>query len=191
MIHAGDMIENAVTGERLRFHRTSAETNGELVVVETFVQPGGQVAAAHAHPHQQERFVVVEGSVGFKRGREKLVAGPGDEVVVEPGTAHKFWNAGDTEARFFCEIRPAFQFERLIETMFGLAVDGKTNKKGMPQPLRLAPIAKAHFDDVRLPVVPAWMQRSALAMGAPIGRILGYGATYEPVAALRPAYALI
>ena len=59
----------------------------------------------------------------------------------------------------------------------------------MPQPLRLAPIAKAHFEDVRLPVVPAWMQRSALAMGAPMGRLLGYGATYEPVAALRPAYA--
>jgi mannose-6-phosphate isomerase-like protein (cupin superfamily) len=189
MIRAGDIIENAVTGERLRFHRTSAETNGELVVVEAFVQPGGQVAAAHVHPHQQERFIVVEGAVGFKRGREQVVAGPGDEIVVEPGTAHKFWNAGDTEARFFCEIRPALQFERLIETMFGLAADGKTNKKGMPQPLRLAPIAKAHFEDVRLPVVPAWMQRSALAMGAPMGRLLGYGATYEPAAALQPVYA--
>ncbi len=84
MIHAGDMIENAVTGERLRFHRTSAETNGELVVVETFVQAGGQVAAAHVHPHQQERFVVVEGAVGFKRGREKLVAGPGDGSSSSP-----------------------------------------------------------------------------------------------------------
>ena len=188
MIRTGDMIENAVTGERLRFHRTSADTNGELVVVETFVQPGGKVAAAHVHPHQQERFIVVEGTVGFKRGREKLVAGPGKEIVVEPGTAHKFWNAGDTEARFFCEIRPALKFERLIETMFGLAADGKTSKKGMPQPLRLAPIAQAHFEDVRLPVIPAWMQRSALAMGAPMGRFFGYGATYEPVAALRPAY---
>ncbi len=189
MIRAGDMIENAVTGERLRFHRTAAETNGELVVVEAFLRPGGQVAAAHVHPHQQERFLVVAGAVGFKRGREKLVAGPGDEVVVEPGTAHQFWNAGDTEARFFCEIRPALQFERLIETMFGFAADGKTGRKGMPQPLRLAPIAQAHFADVRLPVIPAWMQRSALAMGAPMGRLLGYGATYEPVAALRLAYA--
>ena len=189
MVRAGDMIENAVTGERLRFHRTSAETNGELVVVEAFVHPGGQAAAAHLHPHQQERFLVVSGTVGFKRGREKLVAGPGDEIVVEPGTAHKFWNAGDTEARFFCEIRPALQFERLIETMFGLAADGRTNKKGMPQPLRLAPIAKAHFEDVRLPVVPQWMQRTALAMGAPMGRLLGYGATYEPVTALEPALA--
>ena len=189
MIRAGDMIENAVTGERLRFHRSSAETNGELVVVEAFVRPGGQVAAAHVHPHQQERFLVVAGAVGFKRGREKLLASPGDEIVVEPGTAHKFWNAGDTEARFFCEIRPALQFERLIETMFGLAADGKTSKKGMPQPLRLAPIAKAHFEDVRLPVVPVWMQRTALAMGAPMGQLFGYGATYEPVAPLHPAYA--
>jgi quercetin dioxygenase-like cupin family protein len=189
MIRPGDMIENAVTGERLCFHRTSEETNGELVVVETFVQPGGRVAAAHVHPHQLERFIVVAGTVGFKRGREKLVAGPGDEILVEAGTAHKFWNAGDTEARFFCEIRPALQFERLIETMFGLAADGKTSKNGMPQPLRLAPIAKAHFEDVRLPVVPAWMQRTALAMGAPMGRLLGYGATYEPVSALTPALA--
>ena len=34
MIHAGDTIENPVTGERLVFHKTSAETNGEAVVVE-------------------------------------------------------------------------------------------------------------------------------------------------------------
>jgi hypothetical protein len=58
-----------------------------------------------------------------------------------------------------------------------------------PQPLRLAPIAKAHFEDVRLPVIPAWIQRNALAMGAPMGRLLGFGATYEPVAALPPVYA--
>ena len=187
MIRAGDMIENAVTGERLRFHRTSAETNGELVVVETFVQPGGQVAAAHVHPHQKERFIVVEGTVGFKRGREQLVAGPGDEIVVEPGTAHKFWNAGDTEARFFCEIRPALQFERLIETMFGLAADGKTNKKGMPNPLRLAVIANHHFEDVQLPVVPRWMQKAALALGAPVGRSLGFQPHYAPAGELASA----
>ena len=31
-----------------------------------------------------------------------------------------------------CEVRPALQFEQLIETMFALAADGKTNEKGMP-----------------------------------------------------------
>ena len=72
------------------------------------------------------------------------------------------------------------QFEQLIETMFGLAADGKTNPKGMPNPLRLAVIAR-HFDDVRLPFPPVWMQRMGLALGAPVGRVLGYQATYVPV----------
>ncbi len=54
----------------------------------------------------------------------------------------------------------------------------------MPNPFRLAVIAQAHFDDVRLPLVPHAMQRFALAMGAPIGRALGYGRTHEPAAGI-------
>jgi hypothetical protein len=84
-------------------------------------------------------------------------------------------------ARFLCEVRPALEFESLIETMFSLAAEGKTNRKGLPNPLRLAVIAKAHFDTVRLPFPPAWLQRAALALGAPLGRLLGYQATV-PVA---------
>ncbi len=64
--------------------------------------------------------------------------------------------------------------------MFGLAADGKTNRKGMPKPLRLAVIAHAHFDTVQLPFPRALVQRLGLALGAPIGRLLGYGATYVP-----------
>jgi quercetin dioxygenase-like cupin family protein len=180
LIHAGDVIENPVTGERLVFRKTSQETNGEAVVLEAFVQPNGFVAAAHVHPHQEERFQVLRGSVAFRLGREEIIAGPGQRITVPAGTAHKFWNAGDEEAHFVCEVRPALQFEQLIETMFGLAADGKTNKKGMPNPLRLAVIAHGHFDDVRLPFPPAWMQRMGLALGAPLGRLLGYDATYMP-----------
>ena len=72
---------------------------------------------------------------------------------------------------------PALEFESLIETMFTLAAEGKTNRKGLPNPLRLAVIAKAHFDTVRLPFPPAWLQRAALAVGAPLGRVLGYRPT--------------
>ena len=97
-----------------------------------------------------------------------------------PKTPHRFWNAGDETAHFVCEIRPALQFESLIETMYGLAADGKTNRKGMPNPLRLAVIAQAHFDTVRLPFPPAFLQRFGLALGAPLGRMLGYGSSYVP-----------
>jgi len=179
MIRAGDTIENPVTGERIVFRQTSRETNGQAVVIETFVQPNGFVAAAHVHPSQEERFEVLRGSVGFKVGRKKVVAGPGQRITVPAGTPHKFWNAGEEEAHFVCEVRPALQFEALLETMFALAVDGKTNRKGMPNPLRLAVIARNHFGDVRLPFPPAWMQKVGLAMGAPLGRALGFKPEYD------------
>jgi quercetin dioxygenase-like cupin family protein len=180
MIRSGDTIHNPVTGERITFHQTSADTNGEAVVIECSVQPHGFVAAAHVHPSQTERFNVIEGTLGLKAGKKKRTIGRGEVAVVEPGTSHKFWNAGEDEVRFVCEVRPALQFESLLETMFALAADGKTNKKGMPNPLRLAVIARAHFDTVRLPFPPAWLQKAGLALGAPVGRGLGYRPTYVP-----------
>ena len=180
MIRAGDVIENSVNGERIVFHETSRETDGEAVVFETFVQPDGFVAATHLHPKQEERFEVVSGTLGLKVGAEEIVAGPGETLTIPAGTAHRFWNAGDDEVRFRCEVRPALQFEQLLETMFALAADGRTNKKGMPNPLRLAVIARAHFDAVRLPFPPAFVQRIGLALGAPLGRLFGYGPTYVP-----------
>jgi hypothetical protein len=129
------------------------------------------------HPRQSERFEVLEGRLGLRLGDQELVAGPGDIEMVPPGTPHRFWNAGQSDARFLCEIRPALYFESLVETMFTLAVEGKTNSKGMPNPLRLAVIAKAHFNTVRLPFPPAWLQRAALALGAPLGRLAGYEST--------------
>jgi quercetin dioxygenase-like cupin family protein len=188
MIRTGDILRNPVTGETLQFVVSATETNGEYVLIEVLVEPDGFVAAAHVHPYQTEVFEVLEGAIGFQAGDREIVAGPGDTVAVEPGTPHRFWNAGDSPARFRCEIRPALQFEQLIETMFALANDGKTNRKGMPNPMRLAVIAKAHFDDVRLPFPPVWMQRAGLALGAPLGRLLGYRTTYESRRTAVPAY---
>jgi quercetin dioxygenase-like cupin family protein len=179
MIRTGDTIHNQVTGETITFLATSADTDGEAVVIETVVQPDGFVAAAHVHPSQSERFAVAEGTLVLKVDGQEKTLSPGDVAIVEPGQAHKFWNAGDEPVRFVCEVRPALQFESLLETMFDLAADGKTNRKGMPNPLRLAVIAKAHFDTVRLPFPPDWMQAAGLALGAPLGRLLGYEATYE------------
>jgi quercetin dioxygenase-like cupin family protein len=179
VIRTGQTIENPVTGERIVFRKTAADTQGEAVVIETFIEPNGFVAAAHLHPTQEERFEILAGTLEFKLGRKKIVAKPGDRVVVPAGTAHRFENVGDETAHFVCEVRPALQFEQLIETMFTLAADGKTNRKGMPNPLRLAVIARHHFGDVRLPFPPAWMQRLGLALGAPTGRLLGYRSSYS------------
>jgi quercetin dioxygenase-like cupin family protein len=179
MIRPGEQLDNPVTGEVLIFHETAAETAGELVRVETIVEPDGFVAAAHVHPAQTERFNILEGTVEFHVGGKTVRASSGDEVVVPPGTPHRFRNSGDEAARFLLEVRPALKFESLIETMFTLAAEGKTGKRGLPGPFRLAVIAREHFDTVRLPFPPVALQRAGLAIGAPIGRARGFKPTVE------------
>jgi len=180
MIRTGEILTNPISGETLIFRQTAADTGGELVEVECIVSPGGAVAGAHVHPLQEERFEVLQGQVGFRAGRSTVIATPGETVVVPAGTVHRFWNAGETDARFVCQVRPALEFEALIETMFGLARDGRTNRRGMPNPLRMAVIAHAHRRDVRAPYVPAAVHSAGLALGALLGRAAGYSATYRP-----------
>ena len=180
MIRQGETIENPITGERVTFLTTSAETDGELVVIDTAVAPGGFVAAEHLHPYQSERFEILSGEVEFKLGKEVVTARPGDMVMVEPGTSHRFRNLGNEEIRFRTEVRPALSFETFLQTMFGLASEGKTNRKGMPNPFRLAVIMSEHFDLVRLPFPPVWVQRIGLALASPLGLLFGYEPTYVP-----------
>ena len=180
MIRAGDSIENPVTGERLVFRKTSRETGGQAVVIETFVQPNGFVAAAHLHPSQEERFEVFRGSVGFKIGRKKASQAPASGSPFRPARRTSSGMRA-TKRRTSCtKSGPALQFESLLETMFALATDGKTNRKGMPNPLRLAVIANAHFDTVQLPFPPALLQRIALGMGAPVGKLVRLHAHLRP-----------
>lgn len=191
MISTGQTIENPVTGERITFHKTSRDTDGEYVLIEAAVAPGGGVAS-HVHPYQTEEFEILSGSVEFRNGGDKLVASEGDSVTVEPGTIHRFENVGPDEARFTTKVSPALEFESFLETMFALAADGKTNKKGMPNPVRMAVIANEYFDDVRAPHLPGALQKAALAAGAAVGRLVGYTPSYQPVPSLpnEPAVAV-
>src|SRR6478609_712576 len=91
MIRTGDSIANPVTGETVTFQRTSADSGGELVIAEVTLEPGGSAATVHVHPNQTETFQILDGTVGFRLGRERLFATAGDTVTVKAGTAHTSW----------------------------------------------------------------------------------------------------
>jgi mannose-6-phosphate isomerase-like protein (cupin superfamily) len=180
-VRTGQVPEKRELDERSR--RWFAEETPSLTPSpgsDTTVARGGFVAAEHLHPYQCERFEIVCGEVEFKLGKEISVAKPGDVLMVEPSVPHRFRNVGEEEIRFLTEVRPALSFETFLQTMFGLASDGKTNEKGLPNPLRLAVIMNEQFNLVRLPFAPAWVQRLALALGAPLGLLFGYEPTYVP-----------
>jgi len=154
MAHRERVLENPVSGERITFRETAADTRGELLAFDLDLTPDGQVPAKHVHPIQEERFEVVYGTMRFWKRRRTDVAGAGEVVVVPPGTPHKFENAGDEPAHVRVEVRPALRMERLFETAIGLAREGRTNRRGLPKPLDLALFAREFEHEVRAPFPP-------------------------------------
>ena len=186
MAHAGQIITNPVSGERITFRKTSADTGGEYLEIDVELTPDGAVPGMHVHPHQEERFEILSGSVRFRKGLKKIDAKAGDVVVVEPGKAHKFSNQGDEGAVMRVRVTPALEMERLFEAAVGLAQDGRVTKKGMPKPLDLALFVSEFKSEVRGPGSPGWLQRATLAPLAFIARRRGRAERY---ALPRPAFA--
>jgi hypothetical protein len=78
--------------------------------------------------------------VEYLIGRKKVIAGPGDEMVVPRGTRHTFKNVGDTEARFQAELRPepTGKAEAFFRETAAAAQEGKYTRRGLPTGLRAA-----------------------------------------------------
>ena len=171
MAYAGQKLVNPASGERITFRKTSIETNGELVAIDLELPPGGRVPGGlHIHPVQEERFEVVEGAMRFRMGGRRVVAGPGDVVVVPPGMPHDFANGGDTEALVRVEVRPALKMEELFETAVGFAEQGRTMLGGIPRPLELALFTEEFEDEVQGAFPPRAVQRIVLAPLARLAR---------------------
>jgi hypothetical protein len=64
--------------------------------------------------------------------------------------------------------------ETVLETVAGLAQDGKTNKAGVPKnPLRLGLIVHDYEDEIYLAQPPLFVQRMIFGVLAKVGRLLG------------------
>ena len=178
MARSGDVLQHPVTGERVVWRRVAADTNGRLLQGDLYADPGGFVAAAHVHPKQEERFEVVAGRLRLRIGDDERILMAGDRAVVPAGTPHTWANDGAEVAHVVGEFVPALRTEVFFETFFGLASDGKTNRKGLPNPLRMAVIMREYEDEIRLARPSARTQRAVLGPLAAVGRVLGYRGWY-------------
>ena len=179
MARAGDVLEDPTTGSRLVFLRTAAETGGELLEYELTFVPGGFSARDHLHPLQSEQHEVLDGMLGLiVAGRETRLRA-GDSETVPVNTRHRIFKAQDAPLRARFTLRPALDSEVLLETLFGLARDGKVGKAGEPSPLQLAVIFSEFASLGRPPRPPAAVQRALLAPLAVLGRMRGYQARYR------------
>jgi quercetin dioxygenase-like cupin family protein len=163
MAYAGQTLENPVTGERITFRKTSADTDGEYVEIDLVLAPDGAVPGTHVHPKQVEIFEVMAGKMKFRLGLKKVKAGPGETVVVPAGAIHNFANDGDEPAHVRVRMEPALKMEELFETSVALAKAGRVTKRGMPKPLDLALFSERFSDEARAPFPPYPVVKALMA----------------------------
>ncbi len=173
MVKAGDVIENPVTGERITFVRTSAQTGGALAELDLELRPNAFLAAEHLHLRQEERFEVLDGRILLRCRGEESVRGPGEVVVVPAGSPHAWAPDGGEGARVRVTFTPGAGIEKFFDEFFRCAREGRTNAKGMPSPLVTARLGLAHDMYLARPSVP--LQRAAFRVLAGAGRLVHRG----------------
>ncbi len=142
------MIENPVTGERIEFLRTAAETGGELLELEDIWTRRGHRTREHVHPGMEERFEVLEGTAAFRVAGEERTATAGEAVVVPAGTPHLAWNPTDDPVRLRVQFRPALRWQAVVERLFALAAEGRVDERGVPEPAELTRLLREFPDEL-------------------------------------------
>jgi mannose-6-phosphate isomerase-like protein (cupin superfamily) len=172
MSRCGDVYENWVTGEYAVILRGTEDRGDGPGIAHLRVRPGGAVVGEHIHPHIVESFTLIRGLLEAKIAGKVTSLVPGERTTVAPNVPHDWWNASRTdEAHVLVEVAPApgsghidaDRFEMMIGMLFGLANDGKVDKKGRPTPLQASLILREFADIVVFTSPPPAVQRCCSA----------------------------
>jgi mannose-6-phosphate isomerase-like protein (cupin superfamily) len=73
--------------------------------------PAGRHTIAHLHRESEEIYYFVAGRGRMRLGDAEHDVGPGDCVVIAPGTPHKLWAAPDVDLVLLCACAPPYRDE--------------------------------------------------------------------------------
>ena len=130
-------IINPVIKDTAVFLRTSEESGGKVSDIDFYLMPGGGTPL-HYHKTYAETFTAIDGDLGISIGKKQSkILKPGETYTIAPHSLHSFFNPNDEEIKFNVKIRPGHTgFENSLRILYGLAEDGRTNKKGIPKSLK-------------------------------------------------------
>jgi quercetin dioxygenase-like cupin family protein len=158
--------------------RQTFRTEGESLVVDNWLEPGGALPA-HYHPRQEERWSVLEGEVRFRHGDGERVIGPQDgEIVVAPGDVHALTSSSDRDAHLRCYVTPPLRLRQFLEEAAAAGQQGLFTRKGRPRGVRgarwAARFLKRYRDETVFISPPPIVQRLLIALFAPTLGARGY-----------------
>jgi mannose-6-phosphate isomerase-like protein (cupin superfamily) len=150
-----DVVENPLSGERITILGRDGGPEGDALVWELVLAPGGRVPSSHAHPFQRECFEVLEGEMEFRVGWRRVRLGPDGSITIPPGRVHHFANRGRIAARVRVETAPALKMEDLLRAAAALAQEQYRAGKRLPRLVDLALFLGEFEAEVASPWLPA------------------------------------
>jgi quercetin dioxygenase-like cupin family protein len=173
------VIHNPVTGQTIRFTKTSRDTHGELLEMESRFDPFSKEPPPHYHPFQTEHFMVQEGRIHIRINGVVKQLLQGEKLEIAPNTIHSMWNPYTKKAKVAWRVQPAMNTEYLLETGMGLAVNGRVGKKGAPGFLQSILLLKQYRDVYRLAKPSYNLQKFLTIIFSPVARLAGYKPVYK------------
>jgi mannose-6-phosphate isomerase-like protein (cupin superfamily) len=159
----------AVFGIEARVTVPAESTGGAYVEMDCTAHPGSGTMV-HYHPHQEERYQVVEGTLEVLRDGRWVSVPAAESLTVPAGSAHAFRNRGPEPVRFLNTHTPALGFQAHLETVDRLYREGKVRgTRDLRSIIHLSLSAAKHRPDVAVKP-PQWL----IGAMAALGRRLGY-----------------
>jgi len=173
---AGDVLVNAVAGERVVFRAAPKPFTDGLSRLDVTLNPMGAVPVAHIHPDSVETFVVKRGRVVATLDGVEHTLGPGDRITVPAGRAHALRNGTDEIAEVEVELAPTGRMHLALTQVHGYLHEAGASPGigGFLQMLRFAERYHVYLDGP-----PFWLQKFGIFALAPTARLLGY-AGFDP-----------
>jgi quercetin dioxygenase-like cupin family protein len=174
----GQISTNIITGDSYEFLETAKDTTGERVTLKATIKSKGQYVPDHFHVFQDETFEIVSGKMTIKTEGKTTTLNAGEKITLPKNIPHNHFN-NESEALVYIQtVRPALDFDYLVENLIGLASDGKSKngKYGLMQEL----VTLKYLDSkAYLAEIPIGIQKFLMNTVAPVGRLLGYRAVYK------------
>ena len=120
------MLAEAVSIGPIKVTYVHEDQASGYALLEWEAPPGAASPPVHVHHRTDEGFYVLSGVYTFLVDGQESQAPPGTHVLVRPGQAHTFWNAGDTPARALIILSPpdfASYFRELSRNLADAASD--------------------------------------------------------------------
>lgn len=142
----GTALANPATGTKTVFRATSASTRGAYVEVEHTYPAHSFSPPLHLHPHQDEHFSVMSGTLRALVGEVTHDLSAGKRIDVPRGTPHRMEATADEPTVVIWRTSPALRTDQLFCELWSAASEAQF----LPDAIRAYQVILRYRDEVQL-----------------------------------------